>query len=144
MLESFNFYLKRGKVVKQNISPATVKSLFVKAEKRLDYIKRQKINEQNTDFIFEDVYEAMREAAQSLLAKAGYKPYSHEALIAFIKEKYPQFNPREIEKFDEYRKTRNQLVYYAESTSVEKTKEALELLEKILAKIEAILKEDRK
>ncbi len=140
MLEKFDFYLEKRKVVKQNISTETVRSLMQKAKKRENYILSQTITEANSDFLFEDIYESIREAAQSLLAKEGYKSYSHEAVIAFIKENYKEFSSEEVEKFDEYRKIRNSLVYYAKSTTIEKTRQALEYMQSFIRKIESISK----
>ena len=69
--------------------------------------------------------EAMREAAQSLMQMNGYKPYSHEALLAFlIKEKL--LPEQHIKSLDRYRILRNKSVYEAYKVSGETLKEALE------------------
>jgi len=140
MLESFAYYLKKGKIVKQSISAETVKSLLKKAKKRYAYVCQQQLSHDNADFLFEDIYESIREAAQSLLAVNNYKPYSHEALIVFLKETYDEFTPAEMETFDEYRRIRNRLVYYAESISLEKTEQALDYLRRFLLKVESLQK----
>ncbi|MBD3203816.1 hypothetical protein GF327_05950 [Candidatus Woesearchaeota archaeon] len=139
MLRDFEYYIKTRKVVKQPVSESTINSLMKKSKRRLDYVKDQGVNEENADFLFEDIYESIREAAQALLAKEGYKPYSHEAVIAFLKYKYPEFREDEIIKFDDYRKIRNQLIYYAKNTSKEKTEAALIYLEKFYPKVKELL-----
>ena len=55
----------------------------------------------------------------------GYKPYSHEALLAFlIKEKL--LPEQHIKSLDRYRILRNKSVYEAYKVSGETLKEALE------------------
>jgi len=100
----------------------------------LDYIKKQEINGETSPFIFEDIYETLREAAQSLMSLKGYKPYSHEALISFLKEFY-KFPEHEISAFDRYRILRNKTVYSATNVSPEVCKEALSFLEAFLPKL---------
>ena len=88
MIERFEYYLDANLVRKQKADKEEAKSLMKKALHRLNYIKKQKINEDTASFIFEDIYESLREASQSLMALKGYKPYSHEALISFLKDFY--------------------------------------------------------
>ncbi len=64
----------------------------------------------------------------------GYKPYSHESLISFLREFY-QFPEHEISVFDRYRILRNKTVYAATYVSPEVCKEALKFLEKFLPKL---------
>jgi uncharacterized protein (UPF0332 family) len=105
-----------------------------KAVQRLDYIKKQEISEFTSSFIFEDIYETLREASQSLMSLKGYKPYSHEALISFLREFY-KFSESEISTFDRYRILRNKTVYSAAKVSIEVCKEALKFLEIFLPKL---------
>jgi uncharacterized protein (UPF0332 family) len=64
----------------------------------------------------------------------GYKPYSHEALISFLKEFY-NFSASEISTFDRFRALRNKTVYGAIFVSVEVCQEALTFLEDFLPKL---------
>lgn len=109
-------------------------SLVKKAIKRIEYVKKQKIDDESASFIFEDIYEAIRELSQSLMSLKGYKPYSHEALIAFIKEFY-KFSNHEISTFDRYRVLRNNCTYRGAVISAIICKEALEFLEKFFPKL---------
>lgn len=64
----------------------------------------------------------------------GYKPYSHEVLISFLREFY-KFPDAEISTFDRYRILRNKTVYSAAKVSIEVCKEALKFLENFLPKL---------
>jgi uncharacterized protein (UPF0332 family) len=116
---------------------------MTKATLRLDYIKKQKINENTSSFIFEDIYETLREAAQSLMSLKGYKPYSHEALISFLNE-YGRFPKHEISAFDRYRILRNKTVYCAANVSPEACEEALKFLETFLPELKNAYEKSQK
>ncbi len=116
MIERFQFYLDENFAKKESPNIVEAKSLIEKAFQRMNFIKNQNINETTATFIFEDVYECLREAAQSLMSLEGYKPYSHEAVIAFLKEFY-KFDDHEITTFNRYRILRNNCVYRAEKVS---------------------------
>jgi len=134
MIERFQYYLNERLAKKVEVDREEAKSLLKKALLRLDYITKQEINEETSPFIFEDIYETLREAAQSLMSLKGYKPYSHEALISFLKEFY-SFPEHEISAFDRYRILRNKTVYCAANVSPEVCKEALSYLEEFLPKL---------
>ena len=88
MTEKFQYYLDECLVRKISVDKEEAKSLMNRAIQRVAYIKGQEINEDTSPFIFEDIYEAIREASQSLMSLKGYKPYSHEGLISFLREFY--------------------------------------------------------
>ena len=135
MIERFDYYLKENLVKKESVDISEAKALFKRAQDRLKYIKKQEINEFNSPFIFEDIYECMREAVQSLMSLRGYKPYSHEVLIAFLKEFYKMKN-EDINNFNRFRILRNKVVYKAKVVSVEICKEALNFLIYFLSLLE--------
>ena len=58
----------------------------------------------------EGYYEIMKELITSLLAKEGYKSYSHECLIAFL-SKFYEFTEGEIHLIDECRRIRHDIGY---------------------------------
>jgi hypothetical protein len=102
MIERFQYYLDAKLVRRETVDKGEANSLMKKAVYRLAYVKAQEINEDTASFIFEDIYESLREASQSLMSLKGYKPYSHEALISFLKEFY-NFSASEISTFDRFR-----------------------------------------
>jgi len=134
MIERFQYYLDERLARKVKVDKEDAESLMNRATLRLDYIKNQKINEGTSPFIFEDIYETLREAAQSLMSLKGYKPFSHEALISFLKEFY-NFPEHEISAFNRYRILRNKTVYCAANVSAEVCRDALEFAEAFLPKL---------
>jgi uncharacterized protein (UPF0332 family) len=136
MIERFQYYLDKGLARKVSADFEEAKSFMNKAILRVDYVKKQEINEDTSSFIFEDIYETIREAAQSLMSLKGYKPYSHEALISFLKEFY-KFPEHEISSFDRYRILRNKTVYCAANVSPEVCRDALAFLEAFLPKLKS-------
>jgi len=61
--------------------------------------------------IVEDYYEVIKEAITALMAINGYKTLSHEVLIAYLKEFYPDFSDAEIMLMDQLRVLRNRIAY---------------------------------
>ena len=141
MINSFENYLKLGKAKKKTSDPEESKALSEKSKERLVYIKEKQIGRKNAKFILEDAYEAVREAAQALMSLKGYKPYSHEATISFVRDFYKSdFNDEEINKFDRFRQLRNDSVYKAVQITEEDAKDSLEFAKRFIGKIESIFK----
>ena len=135
MIEDFEYYLENEQVVEKSPDPEEAKSLLTKARKRMEYIQSQELTEGNADFLFEDIYECLREAVQSLLSKKGYKPYSHTVLVAYLKE-HTNIPNQDSETFDRLRKIRNNAVYSAQEVSMAECQDAIDFLEDFLPKVE--------
>lgn len=136
MILPFEHYIKEGKVQKQLPDINKEHASMNKAERRIKFL--QEINEENAEFVFEDIYEAIREAPQSLMALKGYKPISHEAVIAFIRDK-AKIDYSTVSKFNSYRKLRNKSVYEAEKIYVIRTNESKIFAKKLINKLKSIL-----
>jgi len=134
MIKPFEYYLNENLVRKSSSNISMAKSLLQKAEIRLKRIGSEKIEEENSSILFEDVYEALREASQSLMEIKGFKPYSHEAIISFLRE-YKLLPEEKISIIDNYRILRNNSVYKAEKVSLQKCIEALDFTKKSLPEI---------
>lgn len=134
MIKPFEYYIKENLVRKSTANISTAKSLLQKAEVRLKRIIISKIEENESSIVFEDIYECLREASQSLMEVKGYKPYSHEALISFLKEQ-KLLSDEEVNVLDNYRILRNNSVYKAEKVSFQKCLEALEFAKKTLPEL---------
>lgn len=135
MIEKFQYYLENDLVKKNSIDKGEAEALMNKAEGRLNFsIKIREINEKTSSYIFEDIYECLREATQALMSLKGYKPYSHEALISFLREFF-NFPESDIISFDRYRILRNKTIYKGERISVKTCKEALIFLLTFLPKL---------
>lgn len=135
MIMEFQYYLDNDLARKASPDRGEAEALMGKAEGRLKFfIKVKEVNERTASYIFEDIYECLREASQALMSLKGYKPYSHEALISFLKEFF-KFPESDTAAFDRYRVLRNKTVYQGEKISVETCKEALDFLVKFLPKL---------
>lgn len=135
-IKDFDYYLENDLCKKSSSNPSEAKSLINQSIDRLEFIETHEINEKNCSFLFESIYDSMREASQSLMSLKGYKPYSHEAVIAFLKKYYPNdFSNSELEELNNYRILRNNIVYKAEKANEKETQKALELCKKIIQKI---------
>ena len=89
--------------------------------------------------MFEDAYSATREAAQSLMSLKGYKPYSHEATISFIKEFHPELLDEEkIAEFDRLRQLRADSEYRAVSISIIEAENSIGFAKDFIHKIKDI------
>ena len=125
------------KKITPNIS--LVKSLVSDAVKRLNFYKKLKLNNKNSKYVLENIYESLRELTDAILIKDGYKSYSHEASIVYLL-KY-NLSSIDINKFDNFRKIRNNSKYYGKPVDLEDANEIVELSEKLLNKINDILKD---
>lgn len=134
MIKEFNYYIAEGEVKKESVNLAKAQLLMNRAKNRLKYIEKQEIDGETAPFIFEDIYEYIREAAQALMTLGDYKPLSHVALISYLKE-FHEFPERYIETFDMYRKNRNNVVYGVANVIAEECEETLVFLKEFLAKI---------
>lgn len=141
MLNSFENYVILGKVKKQMPNLDEAKALLKKAELRMKYTRIKSLDNKNAQFVLEGAYEGAREAAQSLMAIKGYKPYSHEATISFLRDVYaPLFTEEEINTFDRFRQLRNNAVYNAIVVTKEDAKTCIKFAKKIIVKIKKIKK----
>ena len=141
MIERFQYYIENSLVKKGSPDIEEATSLIKKSINRVIYILNQKIDDKSAEFVFEDVYEAMREASQSLMELKGYKPYSHEALISFLSE-FCDLPVSDISTLDRYRILRNKCVYRGAKTSSIVCKESIEFLQKFLPKIKALFEKE--
>lgn len=111
-----------------------------KSMNRLEYTKEKTITEKNADFVLEDAYESMREAAQALMSIKGFKPYSHEATISFINDHHKNdFGEADIRMLDYFRQLRNDSVYKAVIITIEDAKSCMSFAETFIMKIKSVL-----
>ncbi len=138
MILPFKTYLSDGKVERQSRNMEQAKSFLARADRRVLYVELQAINDENAEFVYEDIYEAIREGAQALMAKEGYKPLSHEATIAFLHDEI-KVDAAITETFDSYRKLRNKVVYEAAKISTERVAESLIFAKEFIRMIKSLL-----
>lgn len=134
-MKSFNEYVKERKVRTASPDPAEARSLLEQARARLNDVRSLPLQEKNASFRFEDAYESLREAVQAFMALEGFKPYSHEAIVAYAHEKH-LLNEREIFTFDRYREQRNDINYRGQRISVDEAKQIISFSRKIILRLE--------
>jgi len=131
---SFEECVRRKLVKKMVKNRETSNSLIKLAEISAENLL--KIN--NPTLRTEAYYEILKELMTALLSLEGYKSYSHECLISFVKNKFSnKFSLMQIELIDQLRILRNDIVYRGDFVK----KDFLERNEGDIQNIIKILKE---
>ncbi len=143
MIENFEFYLDNNMVKKSSPSRENGTALMARAYSRLEYVRGQTVTKETATFIFEDIYEVLREGSQALMELKGFKPYSHEAQVAFLRDVY-KLRLDLVSTFDRFRVLRNKCVYGAASVSVETCNEALRFTVSVLPELKKLFDSETK
>ena len=142
-MKEFDDFLKSGEVRRQEKNEILAEALIKSSEKSLRNIRRTKIDGLNAESIISDIYDIMRELIEAKLAFGGYKSYSHEATILFLK-KFPTFNEYEMNFLDNLRKIRNGIKYYGKEANVESALKTLNFMNSVLPKLKSLVKDAEK
>lgn len=132
-MKDFSVFLLDGSVKRQQQDRNLSEELAHDCIERLDYAKTSEITERKAKYAYENVYEALREAADSILFLQGFKSFSHEATISFLQQF--ELTQKEITGFDRMRAKRNGMKYYGKSYSVKDVEEAIKFAEPLIKKI---------
>ena len=132
MVKDFGFFLKKGDVKGRSPDKNLAYSTFKESLERIDFA-RQLFNKAKPKYVLENAYEAMREAADSILYLKGFKSFSHEASIAYLLKE--GFNEKDILEFDRFRRIRNGIKYYGKDCDLSDAEQAIHLADKIISKI---------
>ncbi len=143
MIENFEFYINNEMVKKTLPNRDNAAALMARAHSRLDYVRSQKITKNTAAFIFEDIYEVLREGSQALMELKGFKPYSHEAQVAFLRDNC-KLRGDLVSTFDRFRILRNKCVYGAATISIETCNEALGFAVSVLPELKKLLDSETK
>src|SRR3989344_6910840 len=117
-MREFEEYIKSGAVKKITPNPDLASALLKSSQKNLNFVSKLEINNENSELIVQDCYDIIRELIESRLSKEGYKSYSHEATISFLR-KFKQFSLQEIDFIDRLRVLRNNIKYYGKESNSE-------------------------
>ena len=131
-MNKFELYLKEGKVKRQTPDFELAKSLIEDSKSRLEKIKKLDIKE-FSKIVFENAYDAIRDILDAVLAVDGYKSYSHEASIAYLK-KYA-FDDSTLKELDDFRYLRNSSKYYGKDIPEENASGIIKFYQKYSEKI---------
>ena len=110
-------YLANQKVHKASPDPELARALQKNVEEREKSTLKLKSGEFPL-LVFENLYDCLRELLDALLALEGYKSYSHEASIAYLRN-FPEVSEEKLRQLDRYRVKRNNSKYYGKSPSTE-------------------------
>ena len=137
-MKEFEDFLKSGDVRKQEKNEILAKALIKSSEKSLKNIRRTKIDELNAESVVSDIYDVIRELIEARLVFEGYKSYSHEATILFLK-KFKEFDEYEIDFLDNLRKIRNSIKYYGKEATEENALNTLKFMDSVLPKLKKLV-----
>ena len=125
-IDGFEDYIERGKVREEKTDPSQASSLLRRSESKFQTMEKLGINEDTATDYLENVYESCKMLLQSLMALDGYKPYSHEAVIAYAidEQELGMVNSNTLNR---YRKLRNDISYRGEIATEDEAENIKEL-----------------
>ncbi len=133
-MKNFSIFLMDGSVKRQQPDRNLSEDLAKDCQERFDDAKLSLNGGRKPKFIYENVYEALREAADSILFLKGYKSFSHEATISFLQQ-FKELSTKEITEFNRMRTKRNGMKYYGKSCSEKDMEEAIKFAEPVMKKL---------
>lgn len=133
--------VKEGVVRKSFHDKERAKSLSKEAKERIDnYAGRIKIDDMNARFVVEEYYESIIELVHALMSLKGFRCYSHDCAIEFLREFFPDIvSENEINFLHRFRILRNGIKYKGENISkqdalkwISRSKGAFGIIERLL------------
>ena len=133
-MKDFSVFLTEGSVKKQQLDKNLSEDLAKDCIERLEDARLSLKTGRKPKFIYENIYEALREASDAILFLKGYKSFSHEATISFLQQ-FKEVTAKEIAEFDRMRAKRNGMKYYGKSCSLYDVEEAIKFSEPLMKKL---------
>ncbi len=134
-MKKFEEFMKKGNIRKISPDSAKSKSFLEEAMKRETFLKEilknVGLNEENSNFIIENVYDIIMSLIRAKLFEAGFKAQgtgAHEAEVSYLQKL--GFSESEIEFMDELRFFRNRIKYDAKKYNKEYAEKTIKFLEK--------------
>lgn len=119
----FNECLKKRIAKEINEDRDLIFSLLKTSDNRLKSEEQLELSEVTSGSKISLLYESLRELLEALAISRGYKIYNHECYTCFLKEIMKE--SAKGDEFDELRKIRNSINYYAKDISVDETSKIL-------------------
>ena len=110
-----------------------ITSLIKTSQNKLDSEKKLELSEVTSGSKISLLYDSLRELLEALSIKNGHKIYNHECYTYFLKEVLNE--SIKGDEFDDLRKIRNSINYYAKDISVEETKDVLDRIRNLREEI---------
>lgn len=131
-IDPFDAYVGRGHVQKRDADPSMARNLYRRAQRKFRNMERLGIREGTATDYLENVYEAAKMLVQAFMALSGYSPYSHEAIVAYAID-HLDVDGATANRFDKYRKLRNDVAYRGDVATEREAEEVRELFRGLLA-----------
>ena len=139
-MKSFEGFIKKGIVKKQNPDKSRAEFLIKESEKTLrglnKRVKIMGIDEDNVNSIVKDCYDILMEIIRAKMLLKGYNASglgAHEAEVSYLK--MLEFSENDVQFADKLRYFRNGMLYYGTILDEEYAKKVLEFLKKIYPKL---------
>ncbi|MBU1855166.1 MAG: hypothetical protein KKF89_05575 [Nanoarchaeota archaeon] len=129
-MKPFKKYRESKDVRKTTPNPNEIKSIISDSTKRFETFFNLKHNSEMTKYVFENLYESLRELSECIALTKGLKIYSHEITISFLLSQNI-LDESKAQIFNDFRKLRNQSKYYGKNISPEKLEESIKDIIKI-------------
>lgn len=134
----FKECLKKRIAKEVTVDEELIISLIKTSQNKYDSEKKLELNEITAGSKISLLYDSLRELLEALAIKKGYKIYNHECYTCFLKEIIKESTKGD--EFDELRKIRNSINYYAKDISIKEAKEVLGRINKLREEIANLLK----
>lgn len=133
------------KVRKVRPDPELARSILSMIRVRLKALELLEGRDEFASILVEGWYEVGKEGITGLMAVAGYKTLSHEALVAYLDQFVPGFSEDDVALVDRLRKMRNKIAYkgfFVPQSFVKRNGPRLrDLVARIMAALEDVLDE---
>ena len=125
-IDPFDAYVERGDVRERDVDPAVARNLYQRSQQKFRNMERLGIRGGSSTDYLENVYEAAKMLVQAFMALSGYSPYSHEAIVAYAVD-HLDIDGAAANRFDKYRKLRNDVAYRGDVATEREAEEIREL-----------------
>jgi len=126
---NFKDFINTKYVKKTLPDKALIKSLLETAESDILFLKKIVLDNNSARKVMTNYYDVLRSVLEAIASKFGYKIYSHEIFAQFLKHINEHFI---AEKFDRFRKIRNNINYYGKNISILEAKELVPEITRII------------
>lgn len=133
----FDECLKKKIAKEVKIDEELIVSLIKTSKNKFDSEEKLELNEITLTSKISLLYDSLRELLEALAIKNGYKIYNHECYTYFLKEIMKE--SIKGDEFDELRKIRNAVNYYAKDLGVGEGKIILERMKILRGQILKLL-----
>ena len=132
-------FIERGDARKSTKDIALAKSLLNTADSDLRFVSSLEITPDSARKITANYYDVARSLVEAIAALNRLKIYKHEGFTAFLKGCGRNYL---AENFDRFRKIRNGIEYFGNNVSAEETRQNVEDMKELIAKLRKQLSEE--